>query len=115
LNELLGEIIEFAANHTDMRSVTIQSQFEKGLPCIMLDGDQMRQVAINLILNAGGAMPEGGTLNITTEVGPEQPSKFASVIPVTEFPGKSGKDFRTVLHHQSPWHRSGAGHYPSNY
>lgn len=32
----------------------------------MLDGDQMRQVAINLILNAGGAMPEGGSLHITT-------------------------------------------------
>lgn len=72
LNELLGEIIEFAANHTDMRGVTIQSRFENGLPRIMLDGDQMRQVAINLILNAGGAMPEGGTLDITTEVGPEQ-------------------------------------------
>ena len=32
----------------------------------MLDGDQMRQVAINLILNAGGAMPDGGSLEITT-------------------------------------------------
>jgi two-component system NtrC family sensor kinase len=33
----------------------------------MLDGDQMRQVAINLILNAGGAMPEGGTLTVSTK------------------------------------------------
>jgi two-component system NtrC family sensor kinase len=72
LNELLTEIIEFAANHTDMRGVTIRTEFETGLPAIMLDGDQLRQVAINLILNAGGAMPEGGTLQVKTEVGPEQ-------------------------------------------
>ena len=71
-SELLGEIIEFAANHTDMRGVAITPQFEQGLPRIMLDGDQMRQVAINLILNAGGAMPEGGSLQVKTEIGPEQ-------------------------------------------
>lgn len=72
LNELLTEILEFAANHTDMRGVAIRSSFDRQLPRVMLDGDQMRQVAINLILNAGGAMPDGGTLKVTTETGPEQ-------------------------------------------
>lgn len=76
LNELLSEIIEFAANHTDMRGVTVLSKLEKGLPKVMLDGDQMRQVAINLILNAGGAMQEGGVLEVSTEVGAEQTVKI---------------------------------------
>ena len=67
LNELLGQIVDFAANHTDMRGVTITTGFAPDLPPVMLDGDQMRQVAINLILNAGGAMPAGGTLHINTE------------------------------------------------
>jgi two-component system NtrC family sensor kinase len=67
LNQLLNQIVDFAANHTDMRSVTIQTEFAPVLPHVMLDGDQMRQVAINLILNAGGAMPEGGQLVVTTE------------------------------------------------
>jgi two-component system NtrC family sensor kinase len=77
LNELLKEIVEFAANHTDMRGVTIQSSFEAHLPKVLLDGDQLRQVAINLILNAGGAMPEGGTLQVRTEAGPDRTIKIS--------------------------------------
>lgn len=67
LNDLLAQIVDFAANHTDMRRVTIKTEFTPDLPPVMLDGDQMRQVAINLILNAGGAMPDGGTLIVKTE------------------------------------------------
>ena len=66
LNGLLTQIVDFAANHTDMRAVTITTDFTATLPPVMLDGDQMRQVAINLILNAGGAMPEGGVLTVRT-------------------------------------------------
>ena len=66
LNQLLTQIVDFAANHTDMRGVTIKTEFTPTLPAVMLDGDQMRQVAINLILNAGGAMPDGGSLIIRT-------------------------------------------------
>jgi len=72
LNDLLQQIVDFAANHTDMRNVTITTEFAVGIPKIELDGDQMRQVAINLILNAGGAMPEGGKLSIKTEPVPDQ-------------------------------------------
>jgi two-component system NtrC family sensor kinase len=67
LNDLLQQIVDFAANHTDMRGITISTFFPPDLPTVELDGDQMRQVAINLILNAGGAMPDGGHLTVTTE------------------------------------------------
>lgn len=66
LNNLLQQIVDFAANHTDMRGIKIVTNLSKELPPVELDGDQMRQVTINLILNAGGAMPEGGTLTVGT-------------------------------------------------
>jgi len=62
----MEQIISFAANHTDMKGVAIKMAFARDLPKVSLDGDQMRQVAINLILNAGGAMPNGGTLTVST-------------------------------------------------
>jgi two-component system, NtrC family, sensor kinase len=62
INGLLEQIVDFAANHTDMHHVSVVKEFSTGLPLIMADGDQLRQVAINLILNAGAAMQSGGRL-----------------------------------------------------
>jgi two-component system NtrC family sensor kinase len=67
INALLGQIVDFAANHTDMHHVTVVKQFDPALPSVMVDGDQLRQVAINLILNAGAAMQKGGRLTVATE------------------------------------------------
>jgi two-component system NtrC family sensor kinase len=66
INALLGQIVDFAANHTDMHHVRVAKDFAPDLPPIMVDGDQMRQVAINLILNAGSAMAKGGELTVST-------------------------------------------------
>ena len=73
----MGEIAEFAANHTDMQRVAIKTDFDSELPGILADGDQLRQVAINLILNAGGAMPDGGELCISTAPGPDNTVKLS--------------------------------------
>ncbi|HBG08034.1 MAG: histidine kinase [Geobacteraceae bacterium GWC2_58_44] len=66
INALLEQIVDFAANHTDMHHVTVQKEFDEKLPEIMVDGDQLRQVAINLILNAGAAMQKGGKMVVST-------------------------------------------------
>jgi two-component system NtrC family sensor kinase len=68
LNRLLGQISGFAANHTDMSQVEIVQDFAPDLPKIPVDADQLRQVAINIILNAGSAMAGGGVLQITTRI-----------------------------------------------
>lgn len=72
LNKLLEQIADFAANHTDMHNVKVVMELQKDLPHVSLDGDQLRQVAINLILNAGAAMGKGGMLTISSSVEDEQ-------------------------------------------
>ena len=67
INALLDQIVDFAANHTDMHHVTIVKNLSPGLPELNIDGDQMRQVAINLILNAGGAIKDHGRLEVETK------------------------------------------------
>ncbi|MBK7975033.1 MAG: response regulator [Deltaproteobacteria bacterium] len=46
--------------------VELKVEFEPNLPEVMLDGDQIRGVILNLVLNAVQAMPRGGRLTIRT-------------------------------------------------
>ncbi|MEJ2200207.1 MAG: ATP-binding protein, partial [Desulfuromonadaceae bacterium] len=66
LHELLHQIVDFAANHTEMHHVVVHKEFADQLPPVWVDGDQIRQVVINLILNAGAAMSKGGQLWVRT-------------------------------------------------
>jgi two-component system NtrC family sensor kinase len=69
INELLDEIVDFAANHTDLDHISVEKIFDPTLPPVEVDPDQLRQVAINLMLNAGAAMQDGGHLRVSTTHG----------------------------------------------
>jgi len=55
--------MEISKNH-----VKVVKNFQKNLPSVMADAEQMHQVFLNLILNAISAMPNGGRLEIKTAV-----------------------------------------------
>jgi two-component system NtrC family sensor kinase len=69
--ELLNQIADFASNHSDMAGVVIVRHFDPGLPAIMADADHLKQVAINVILNAGAAMKGNGTMTVSAALAEE--------------------------------------------
>ncbi|MCX7991353.1 MAG: cache domain-containing protein [Proteobacteria bacterium] len=72
INELLEEIISFVSNHPEIRDIEIEKSFDDSLTPILIDPDQIRQVALNLILNSVSAIKEkGGKITIKTEKGIE--------------------------------------------
>src|SRR6056297_3102211 len=50
----------------------IVQNFTDDLPMIAADGDQLRQVAINLLLNAGAASQSGKQISVTTSIEDDQ-------------------------------------------
>ena len=70
LNELLEGTLALAG--LNMRHAAIKVIFtpDPDLPPVLCNADQLRQVFLNLMLNAIDAMPQGGTLTIRTIAGP---------------------------------------------
>jgi len=66
LNEVIRQTMTLVRNHPEFSSVVIEENLHDGLPRIYGDKNQLQQVFLNLSLNACEAMPEGGTLSITT-------------------------------------------------
>jgi PAS domain S-box-containing protein len=56
VNEIIAAVIELAANDLNNNRVTVQTETEPDLPCVLVDRVQLQQVLLNLILNANEAM-----------------------------------------------------------
>jgi signal transduction histidine kinase len=69
VNPIIEEATSFIAHQKAFRTIRVELHLAECLPCIMADERQLQQVMVNLFLNAMDAMPEGGTLSITTGQG----------------------------------------------
>jgi signal transduction histidine kinase len=66
LNRLVDELGLLVRHKLTNQGIRLVRALEPDLPAILADATQLEQVFLNLILNAAEAMPEGGTLTITS-------------------------------------------------
>lgn len=66
LNELLESVLTFTYPMLRQNKIQLEKSFTPQLPPAAIDGDRIKQVFVNLILNAIQATPEGGKLEIKT-------------------------------------------------
>ena len=67
INKLINETISFLNHQPLFRKIQINKQLVESLPHITADGNQIRQVLLNIFLNSGQAMTDGGTITVTTQ------------------------------------------------
>lgn len=67
LNQCVGDILFILQHHLkDHHNIQVTTQLDPALPPILGDESQLKQVVINLVINAFDAMKEGGSLEIIT-------------------------------------------------
>jgi len=66
INTILNEVLFSMEGMAKTYQVEIIKKFEKNLPEVRADANQIKQVFLNMILNALHAMPEGGILEVCT-------------------------------------------------
>ncbi len=65
-NEILENTLALIGTQSIFHDVKICKRYDPALPPLLADPNQLEQVLINIILNAGQAMPGGGTLGLET-------------------------------------------------
>ena len=66
LNDVVKAAVDLVQNQATKTSCSIISRTDDSLPLIPVDAEQIKQVLINLFLNAIQAMPDGGTVTVST-------------------------------------------------
>jgi signal transduction histidine kinase len=83
LQRVLEDTVDIMEPQLKRRKIGISVDLPPGIPAIAFDENQIRQVFVNLLLNAMEAMPQGGTIKITGSMdgyGPGKTGLFRLVI-----------------------------------
>lgn len=67
-NAIVEAALQLVEHQINLENIQLKKNLDTQLPTVMADFDKMQQLLINIILNANQAMPDGGTLTISTSV-----------------------------------------------
>lgn len=67
INRLIKDTVALVKNQASFQNIKIIEDLNLVLPLVMVDPNQIKQVFMNIILNAQEAMPQGGFLSISSD------------------------------------------------
>ncbi len=71
LNKVAADVIALVRNQASFQNISIDADLDPHIPSVLADADQMRQVVLNIILNAADAMPQGGKIRVRSSFEPK--------------------------------------------
>ena len=79
LNEIIRSVILLSRHKMELQNIVIKEDLDPHLPQTAGDRSQIQQCFVNLVFNAMEAMPDGGTLTITTSFDKKRRMAMASI------------------------------------
>jgi PAS domain S-box-containing protein len=81
VHAVLDSVLALSGKQLQHSRVTVKRQWSSDLPKILANPDHLRQVFLNLVLNAKDAMPQGGMLHLCTAAAQVQGGGLKSSLP----------------------------------
>jgi len=97
LNAVLREALNLTRNQASIGHVSIVEELDPHLPHLIIDANQIQEVAVNVIVNGIDAMPDGGRLTIRTRCVDENDRRWAEVEIADNGCGISAADLNLVF------------------
>jgi signal transduction histidine kinase len=79
IEQILDESIKMLADSLDLKKIVLEKNYPDELPQVLVDGDKLRQVFLNVLRNAYEAVDEGGKISISVFLLKERPGKRIKV------------------------------------
>ena len=67
LNDVIEKVLTLTHKYMQHHHITLQRDLAPDLPAVLGNGDELGQVFLNILLNGVDAMPDGGTLYISSQ------------------------------------------------
>jgi two-component system, NtrC family, sensor kinase len=87
INKVVQDVFSLVRNQASFQNVTLRMELEQELPSVRADADQMRQVFLNIVLNAADAMAGGKGGEIVVRSRFNQATGFVEVAISDKGPG----------------------------
>ncbi len=83
INEMVRSVLALVGKQLQNSGIRVTTDLDPGIPTMVAAGGQLRQVVLNVVLNAIEAMPGGGHLQVGTRLLPDGPKGGVSRILIT--------------------------------
>ncbi len=80
IEHILEESVKTLADSLALKKVTLKRNFQDELPQVLVDGDKLRQVFLNILRNAYEAVDEGGEITISLSLLKERSRRIIKVV-----------------------------------
>jgi len=71
LNQIIEETERLIERPAHLRDIEIRKELDTNLPPVWVDADQIKQVVMNMLVNAQQAIEKKGTIDVRTRIAPE--------------------------------------------
>jgi two-component system NtrC family sensor kinase len=71
LNDIIEETERLIERPAHLRDIEIRKELDRTLPSVWVDADQIKQVVMNILVNAQQAIEQKGTITVRTGLAPE--------------------------------------------